>query len=336
MELEPLVWHTTFFRFLQTGERTYAPASENFETAMQLPFDLLFLWAGIILAFNVGVTKYVARPIGSWLLLNDEQKKTKAKDKTVGKFAGSLMEVVLYAGFGILGFIALRGSAWIWPSSMWWHGSHILTSGKHSQVHELGYESRFFYVVYASRYLQSLFSVVVLENRRADFIVMVIHHIITVAMIYMSLITDWVRVGLVIMVLLDIADPFLHCAKLARYVSKAKGPRAALWGKVTDASFALFALVFTATRIFMYGYICYSASTEPFQFFTKEFTEVDIFCPLRSDCPVASIHFLLWAFLWVLFVLQCIWEVAVLNVIYKALMEGEVEDNRSDDDEKTD
>lgn len=90
------------------------------------------------------------------------------------------------------------------------------------------------------------------EVARSDSWQMLIHHIITIALILFSYVTNFTRVGTVIMVIHDIADVFLELAKVLNYTSKGKGHR---WLKpATDVTFGIFAVVFFLTRLVFYPY----------------------------------------------------------------------------------
>ena len=66
--------------------------------------------------------------------------------------------------------------------------------------------------------------------RRKDFAESMAHHLVTIALLYYSFYANFVRPGIVVMLLHDISDIFLEAAKLARYADR---QGAALWLFVT-------------------------------------------------------------------------------------------------------
>ena len=163
------------------------------------------------------------------------------------------MEFLVYSANLVMGFQILRTRPWVYPSRLWW----VDTPTKNLET-----DAAFFALMYAARYVTFLF-VVLTETRKKDFVEMVVHHLVTVVLIVVSYVGGFARVGLVIMVLFDIADPLLHAAKMANYNKKsARGARRKLFGTAADVLFGSFAVVFFATRIVVYSWVVYSVSVE--------------------------------------------------------------------------
>jgi len=180
---------------------------------------------------------------------------------------------------------------------------------------------RCFYLAYGARYIQALVSVFI-EHKRKDFFEMIVHHAVTVVVISISYTYGWNRVGVVVMFLLDPADVFLHSAKMCKYIgdSMSKGmPRKAAWQLGADIIFVLFTLVFCATRMVMYPYVCWSAHFESIKFF-----------------PHGAPEWACQALLDTLLVLQCYWFYLLVSAIVRMLKAGAVEDVRSDSEDEVD
>lgn len=73
----------------------------------------------------------------------------------------------------------------------------------------------------------------------------VVHHIITLVLIVFSRNAGYMRIQLGVLVVHDIADPFLHVAKLIKFLRPAAR-------KVYQPIFVAFALVFFATRLYVF------------------------------------------------------------------------------------
>merc|ERR1711920_525987 len=144
---------------------------------------------------------------------------------------------------------------------------------------------------------------------------MMVHHIVTVVLIYISYVQGFNRVGSVIMVLLDPADVPLHLAKLCKYMYVAEAFGGYAWQFMADRLFEGFAVVFFISRILMYGYVCWSAHDTAMRHMVKGFSE--------------------WACLILLnliLLLQIYWFVLILKVAWKLLRGGGADDPRSDDE----
>lgn len=64
--------------------------------------------------------------------------------------------------------------------------------------------------------MAGLIALVVLDTRRKDFLEMSLHHIFTILLLTLSFSASHLRVGAVVFVLHNLADPFLQSAKLAK------------------------------------------------------------------------------------------------------------------------
>jgi len=74
-----------------------------------------------------------------------------------------------------------------------------------------------YYILYAGRYSACFFSVL-LEERRSDFLAMQLHHVSTATLVLVSYEVGFLNIGTVVMLLLDVADPPLHVAKIFLYL----------------------------------------------------------------------------------------------------------------------
>jgi len=73
----------------------------------------------------------------------------------------------------------------------------------------------------------------------------IIHHIITLILIVFSRNAGYMRIQLAVLVVHDMADPFLHLAKLVKFLKPA-------WNIVYDPLFGVFAVVFFVTRLYVF------------------------------------------------------------------------------------
>ena len=312
---------------------------------------------------NWGVRVGAARPLAGCLFgpvpktqtarLNDRVRRKRAA--RVDKFAQSAMEAFFYAWYFVMGGALAVGVPWFWPSAQWWEGE--MASTGLGAAGPMPLDLTCFYVAYAARYLQGLVSVF-FEAKRKDFWEMVIHHATTIVLIYLSFVAGMTRVGLVVMVLLDFADPFLHVAKCCKYVSEARrsaarrgeagggggrgggsggdgsvSPGCELWGTLADVWFAAFALSFTVTRNIMYPYVVWSAWTEgPTAWRARSLAG----CTPGMDYKEMRATVIRtgpgWCMLLlaVLQVLQLIWQYFLMKAIVRVLMGQELKDARSD------
>ena len=264
------------------------------------------------LALNWALRLIIARPLANFLLATPKRP-TRALRRMVVKFSQACLELLVYGSFAVIGAIIVPSQPWFWPSKHWWID---FDKGGHEVMRD---DLRCYYLLYGARYVAGFVNVL-LEPKRKDFVEMLLHHAVTVAVVGISYLYGWNRVGCVVMLLLDPADVPLHLAKMFKYVSDARESRDKKLAQrctfCADRVFELFALVFLVTRIAMYPYVCWSAHVEATRYFPKGLPE--------WTCV---------ALLWTLYGLQCYWFYLIIKVAVRMLATGRAEDVRSDDED---
>lgn len=101
---------------------------------------------------------------------------------------------------------------------------------------------RMYYYFEISHYISSILFIFV-EPIMSDFYQMLLHHFITLTLLFISYHVNLLRYGMAIMLLHDIADPFMEIAKIFVYSGKQK---------IADCMFLAFAFVFITTRCFVF------------------------------------------------------------------------------------
>ncbi|CAJ0610039.1 unnamed protein product [Cylicocyclus nassatus] len=102
-----------------------------------------------------------------------------------------------------------------------------------------------YYILEASFYWALLIGTLCIDVRRADFLQMLVHHVIAILLLYISWSANMVRVGTLILFTHDAADILLEAMRMARY---------AMWLKLRDIIFLIFFTVWTATRLVYYPF----------------------------------------------------------------------------------
>jgi hypothetical protein len=306
---------TALVTAIGNGNDTALPAKKFPE---QVDIGVFFVFVVLCLAVNWGVRLAIVHPMAKVILRGPPEKACSARRLRVKceKFSQAFMEMMFYAAFSIFGYILVMSQDWFWPSKNWWDGfAEKDTEGRsvHSYMTDAlaGY-----YILYAARYFQGAVSVC-LEHKRKDFWEMQVHHLVTFLLVVISYAYGWNRVGAVIMLNFDPADVPLHTAKMLKYLGERRCGRAEnAFALLADVFFVVFMMLFFGTRIFLHGYICWSAHIEATVYFPKYFPE--------WTCVVL---------LYILLGLQLFWGWLIVKVLYKLATTGHVEDNRSDDEE---
>lgn len=264
--------------------------------------SVLCIFAVMFFVINWGIRLMIVNPFARYVV--------GIQGAAAIKYAQSVMEALFYGTFAYIGFVVVPGQPWSWPSSHWWIG---FADGGHEVMRS---DLRCYYIAYMARYIQAAVSIL-LEPKRKDFMEMMIHHVVTVLVIYVSYVYGWNRIGVVVMALLDPADVPLHLAKLCKYTADNKGSK--FWQVMADRLFEFFAVVFFITRLVMYSYACWSAHIEASRYFPKGLPE--------WTCVVL---------LYILLILQAYWFSLLVKVAIRMFNGEGVEDIRSDDETEMD
>ena len=300
-----------------TSEPPRQVALGPFPTSLLLTTTLGTLAAYVVLRFVVfSPLAYVLFRLTE----SSDAAKTNANASRRAKFVAAGGEFALYFSGLVCGVALLSRVSWIWPSRAWWVGTPL------SRLDEV---EAFFYVWYAARYV-ALLIVVLVSPRKKDFGEMVAHHIVTACLVLLSYVGGLVKVGLVVMTLFDVADPLLHLAKMVNYLKEASPEhttRRAILSTTADGIFASFALAFSISRIFVYGYVVYSCTIESFLEFSPSKTSVWEGIPYGGAPAVLCV-----VLVWILYGLQWFWFILLVDLVKRTLKGEDLKDNRSDEE----
>ena len=120
---------------------------------------------------------------------------------------------------------------------------------------------KLYFVCQAAFWFHMVF-VTLVEPWQNDFVVMIIHHFITIVMLLGSCYSGVLAVPHAILVEQDLADIFLPAAKMCNYVSAGGSSLAPYFKILADGLFGLFAVVWIPTRHVILPMIYYSILTE--------------------------------------------------------------------------
>mmetsp|Transcript_15725 Transcript_15725/g.19065 ORF Transcript_15725/g.19065 Transcript_15725/m.19065 type:complete len:335 (-) Transcript_15725:340-1344(-) len=288
---------------------------DDLSTAGPFPWEMCIELSVIFFILNWAIRLLLVEPafksIVAYARPEFYKKKKKLRGVTV-KFAQACMEMISYGSFAYFGVIILRSQDWIWPHELWW-----------ADQPDNSYMTRdliFFYVAYCSRYIQAFLSVF-LETARKDFWEMQIHHVVTIGLVIGSYEVGLTKIGVIIMVLMDLSDPLLQLGKQILYLKEIlkTGLVAKFLGWFTDTFFGVFVALFTGTRMVIYPFAVSTMYTDYFSarngILNATFPEITLF-----------------VLLCVLQVLQVIWFTFLCSAVYRVVTGKQLGDTRSDSD----
>ena len=233
--------------------------------------------------------------ISTWF---KQQRGVKRSEIKVSKFTESSWRLTYYVCAIVMGVLTLKDKPWFTDPSKCFSDEfpyqHISQDVKIYYLVSLGF--------YGHLIIFQFF-----EEAKKDFWEMFVHHVSTIALISLSWSLNYVRIGTLVLLVHDIADPWLEFAKLMHY-SKLD--------KICDIGFVGFAVTFGISRLYVYPLYVIRA------------TIVDGLVAAGNRKII--VWWLFNALLILLLVLHIYWYYLVLRMVYKFVVVGMVEkDERS-------
>ncbi|XP_052812131.1 ceramide synthase 2-like [Mya arenaria] len=238
-------------------------------------------------------TDMTERQIQTWL------RKRKAMDSPllIDKFAECSWLFLFYAVAGVAGSVVLWNKPWLWQTKYCWIGWPLQNIPR---------DVYWYYTIEASFYWGLVFTLFS-DTKRKDFTQMAVHHFATLVLIYFSWMMNLVRMGTLVLLLHDAADPILALGKLCNYSKHTL---------VKEICFTFFIIVWFITRLGFYPFcILWSTTVEPYQYLIEKtfFT-----------------HWFFNFFLYMLMILHLMWTYSIIKVAARKFQKGDVADVRSD------
>lgn len=160
---------------------------------------------------------------------------------------------------------------------------------------------------------------------RKDFWPLVLHHIVTIALIGASYYMNFIRIGHVTMIFLDVSDILLCFAKMFNYI-----PWVYVFFK--EALFAIFAISWIVTRHIMIGVLCFSIYAQSLIYVPKIALVWD-----PEGLQTFYSMTVYWSFLGLFALLEILlfyWLWMIFRIVIQIMSGTNISDDRSDNDEE--
>ncbi|XP_075997954.1 ceramide synthase 2 isoform X2 [Genypterus blacodes] len=214
------------------------------------------------------------------------------------RFCEASWRCVFYLFAFVGGVIALHDKPWLYNLKEVWGGFP-----KQSLL-----PSQYWYYLLEMGFYLSLLLSLTFDVKRKDFKEQVIHHIATLTLLSFSWISNYIRIGTLVMVVHDSADILLEGAKVFNYAN---------WQRTANGMFMVFTFLFVLTRLVI------------LPFWLIHCTWV---YPLERFDPFFGYYFFN-VMLLVLQMLHLYWAVLISRMLYKFIFSKLEGDDRSDEEE---
>jgi len=184
----------------------------------------VFLLAVLAAFAFVRVCKAGAHLFGAWFskrLTGDPL----ADARTMRKFVDQSWQLVLHVAMTALELYILKvdggGKPWLDDYTSFWLPANdifdVYSRAEGTAVHVL-------YLTQAAAWFATCTVHIRFEERRRDYVMMLAHHVVTIALVWLSYTFNFVRLGVAIMYVHDATDIFIDLLKLTNYL-QLEGPR---------------------------------------------------------------------------------------------------------------
>ncbi|KAI0089158.1 longevity assurance proteins LAG1/LAC1 [Irpex rosettiformis] len=236
------------------------------------------------------------------------KKEAKQLKRSVIRFAEQGWPVVYYSLQWCFGLYVHRNlpTKVLDPVDVWTNYPHIPLAGP----------IKLYYLTQNAFYMHQIL-VLNAEARRKDHWQMMTHHVITVVLMLGSYFYNFTRIGVLIMMLMDLCDIFLPLAKMWRYLG---------FSKACDATFVMFMGSWLVTRHFLFLLAIKSSYNDAPRIIPE------VWEPERGFFMTKEVLATFNAMLVSLQIIQLIWFWMVCRVAWRVVSGQGAEDSRSDDE----
>lgn len=203
------------------------------------------------------------------------------------------------------------------PDGMWYYNTESFFASYPHKTHDTLF--KLFYLLQAGFWAQqSLVLLLQLEKPRKDFHELVFHHVVTMALIYLSYHFHFAMIGIAVFITMDVSDIFLSLSKTLNYLD----------ASITMVVYAIFVGVWVYTRHYLNIKILWSVLTE-----FKTVGPYDLNMSIgQYKCWISQA--ITFSLLLSLQLVNIYWLFLILRIMVRYLLDGEVKDVRSDEEEE--
>ncbi|THV66579.1 acyl-CoA-dependent ceramide synthase [Aureobasidium pullulans] len=227
------------------------------------------------------------------------------------RFMEQFYTAIYFAIFGPFGLYVMR------RSPVWYFNTTAMFEGFPHRSHEAVFKA--YYLLQASYWAQqAIVLLLMLEKPRKDFKELVLHHVVTLALIWLSYRFHFTYMGIAVYITMDISDFFLATSKVLNYLNS----------PVTGPYFGLFIGVWFYLRHYLNLHILWAVLTTfrtvgPFELNWET---------QQYKCWISQI--ITFSLLFALQAVNVFWFVLILRIAWRFVRSSVAKDERSEDEEE--
>lgn len=224
------------------------------------------------------------------------------------KWNESCWKMVVYTIFSTTAFLVTFWEPYFTDPRHYWTGATQFPLNYY-----VPFKMTLFYLIEIGFYIQAVPFLLFEEVRRKDWLESLVHHIVTLVLMYYSWYANFTRAGVMVMLLHDISDIFLEAAKLARYAERED---------MATGLFATFALSWVILRVILF----------PIMVVSRIVIDPVVLIAVPYNINPQPHYAILSTLFMLLYFLHLYWTWLIWKVIERQLTKGGVDDVREEDD----
>eukprot|EP00128_Syssomonas_multiformis_P013885 Colp12_sorted_trinity150504_noHs@15625 len=316
-------YRETFSRIWETGTWKIAAIREEKGLGLQLLIDffkdladfMTVSWEDVAWIVSIAVGLTFLRLFVTNSILDPLCRYVNLRPKGLKKFPESAWKAIYYT------------ITWVWcayiltlPEHPYFHDPRSVwfTYAKGEFVPPVVY---FLYMLQLGFYVHSIYATLYMDEKRKDLVVMMVHHFVTIFLIFFSYSVRYYRIGILVLLMHDFNDICLETAKCFGYLRDRGGPMKKFWDTLTTITFLVFASSWVLFRLWWFPHKVLKSTGHYSMVYVKHLPFYMFFN----------------AMLWILQLMHLYWWVLILLLIIRVVTKGDVDDNREDheDDDAT-
>ena len=174
-----------------------------------------------------------------------------SEQRTMLRFQGQMWRLFVHSSmtaFGLYISCIEDGGAWQAKGIGVLHHEHASYWTPHPHSHASSTSMHVFYLVQLAIWIDTCFSHGFIEERHEDYVMIYVHHLVTILLMWGSYANNYMRVGTVVLFLHDSSDIFLDLLKICNYL-KLEGKKGHF---IVECAFFVDLLVWAYTRLYIF------------------------------------------------------------------------------------
>jgi hypothetical protein len=295
-----------------------------FQDIAQLHYKVIWVLAMIFIRFSrtnviLPLLKELGRRVGDATHGSKWTTENKDSIEHFSDFSYRLLFRCVMTGLGMYEY---------WHSPDYWHTTQLLWDGY--PHHVTSNTVQLLYLLQLAYHTEDLGAVLIEgKSNRKDYAEMVVHHIVTILLLYGSALQSLTRIGVIVSTMHMITDVPKDFAKVAKTMK---------FKKVAHVSLGIFVIAWFVFRLFLYSCVyVYSAFTETDVLVKNGMTEFSINCFLTLLSALIGLN-VMWTFMIVKLVVTIVrkGEAEDPQVLRKKLEEEEAQEMSEDSETSND